>query len=61
LHRASKAAFDELQTKKLPTIKTLQAEYAELLSAKKKAYAEYLTVKNPCRKSRPQRRMLTVF
>ncbi len=36
LHRASKAAFDELQTKKLPAIKTLQAEYAELFSAKKK-------------------------
>ena len=45
LHKASKAAFDELQMKKLPTVKTLQAEYAELLSAKKKAYAEYVTVK----------------
>lgn len=45
LHKAAKAAFDELQMKKLPTVKTLQAEYAELLSAKKKAYAEYVTVK----------------
>lgn len=38
-------SFLELQMKKLPTVKTLQAEYAELLSAKKKAYAEYVTVK----------------
>lgn len=45
LHKAAKAAFDELQMKKLPTIKTLQSEYAELLSTKKKAYAEYVTVK----------------
>lgn len=45
LHKAAKAAFDELQMKKLPTVKTLQAEYAELLSGKKKAYAEYITVK----------------
>lgn len=45
LHKAAKSAFDELQMKKLPTVKTLQAEYAELLSAKKKAYAEYVTVK----------------
>lgn len=45
LHKAAKVAFDELQMKKLPTVKTLQAEYAELLSAKKKAYAEYVTVK----------------
>ena len=45
LHKAAKATFDELQMKKLPTVKTLQAEYAELLSAKKKAYAEYVIVK----------------
>lgn len=45
LHKAAKAAFDELQMKKLPTVKTLQTEYAELLSAKKKAYAEYVLVK----------------
>ena len=45
LHKAAKTAFDELQMKKLPTIKSLQAEYAELLSTKKKAYAEYMAVK----------------
>ena len=30
-----------MNVKKLPTIKSLQAEYAELLTEKKKAYSEY--------------------
>lgn len=41
LHKAAKAAFDALPGKKIPTIKTLQAEYETLLSDKKKAYSEY--------------------
>lgn len=41
LHKAAKAAFDKFGVKKLPTVKALQAEYAELLSVKKKAYGEY--------------------
>lgn len=44
LHKAAKQAFEELgygKDKKLPTIKTLQAEYAELLEGKKKAYGDY--------------------
>ena len=45
LHNAAKAAFDELGVKKLPTVKTLQAEYAELLSQKKKAYGHYHVAK----------------
>lgn len=45
LHKAAKAAFDELGTKKLPTVKTLQAEYTDLLSEKKKAYGQYHSVK----------------
>lgn len=45
LHKAAKAAFDALHLQKLPTIKTLQAEYAELLAGKKKAYAEYAAAK----------------
>ena len=52
----SKEAFNELNVKKLPTVKELQTEYAQLLADKKKAYGEYrqaraamrelLTVKN---------------
>ena len=41
MHKAAKAVFDALPTKKIPTIKALQAEYETLLSEKKKAYSEY--------------------
>lgn len=41
LHKAAKKAFDELGVEKLPTVKSLQAEYAALLEQKKKAYGEY--------------------
>ena len=36
LHQAAKNAFDDLGVKKLPTVKSLQAEYAHLLDEKKK-------------------------
>lgn len=45
LHKASKAAFDALGLKKLPTVKSLQEEYAELLSKKKQAYGTYHAAK----------------
>jgi len=45
LHKAAKKAFDELGVTKLPTIKSLQAEYAELLAKKKAAYTEYRTTR----------------
>ncbi len=41
LHQAAKKAFNELGLKKLPTVKSLQAEYAALLAEKKSAYADY--------------------
>jgi hypothetical protein len=41
LHKAAKQAFDELGVKKIPKVKDLNEEYAELLSSKKTAYAEY--------------------
>ncbi len=41
LHKAAKKAFDELGLTKLPTVKSLQTEYAALLSEKKAAYQEY--------------------
>ena len=41
LHQAAKKAFEDLGVKKLPTVKSLQAEYAQLLDDKKKAYGEY--------------------
>ena len=41
LHQAAKKFFDESGLKKLPTVKSLQTEYAALLSEKKAAYAGY--------------------
>ena len=46
IHKAAKAAFDELGVKKLPKIKDMSIEYAEVLAAKKHDYAEYRQVKN---------------
>ncbi len=45
LHKAAKKAFDELDVTKLPTVKSLQAEYADLLAKKKAAYSEYRTAR----------------
>jgi hypothetical protein len=54
LHQAAKKYFDGLGLKKLPTVKSLQAEYAALLAEKKSAYADY-------RKARDEmRELLTV-
>ena len=49
LHQAAKKAFDELGLKKLPTVKSLNAEYSELAARKKKAYAEYREARNKMR------------
>ena len=45
LHKAAKNAFDELHLKKLPKVKDLSAEYAEIIAEKKKLYGEYRQVK----------------
>ena len=49
LHQAAKKAFDELGLKKLPTVKSLRSEYAELLADKKKMYAEYRKARDDMR------------
>ena len=41
LHKAVKKFFDDQGIQKLPTVKSLQAEYAALMTEKKAAYAEY--------------------
>ena len=41
LHQAAKKFFDESGLKKLPTIRSLQAEYVALLAEKKAAYADF--------------------
>ena len=49
LHQAAKKHFDGLGLKKLPTIKTLRAEYAPMLEEKKQAYKEYRQAKSEMR------------
>ena len=49
IHRSAKNAFDELGVKKLPTIKSLQVEFAERLNEKKAAYAELKKVRDELR------------
>ncbi|MDO4961506.1 MAG: hypothetical protein Q4E57_06605 [Eubacteriales bacterium] len=41
LHKAAKEAFAEFKGKKIPKIKDINAEYAEILARKKQAYAEF--------------------
>ena len=54
LHKAAKKAFDELGLTKIPTKKSLDAEYARLLEEKKQAFGEF-------RKARDEmRELLTV-
>lgn len=45
LHQAAKKHFDALDLKKLPQIRTLNAEYAKLLSEKKAAYGDYRQIR----------------
>ena len=49
IHKAAKKAFDELKLDKLPSIKRLNSEYAELLSEKKANYAEYVRLQKEVR------------
>ena len=46
LHKAAKAAFDEAGLQKLPKVKALDAEFAELLTKKKAAYPDYRKARN---------------
>ena len=49
LHKAAKKAFDEWNLRKLPTLKSLNAEYTELVRQKKALYAEYSAVRGEMR------------
>ena len=46
LHKAAKAAFDEAGLQKLPKVKELDVEFAELLTKKKAAYPDYRKARN---------------
>ena len=49
LHKAAKKAFDEWNLRKLPTVKSLNAEYMDLVKQKKTLYAEYSSVRSEMR------------
>ena len=49
LHKAAKKAFDDMGLEKLPTIKSLQAEYAALLAEKKNLYPEFSEIRREMR------------
>ena len=49
LHKAAKKAFDDLKLQKLPTIKSLNDEFAELVNHKKSLYAEYSSARDEMR------------
>ena len=52
LHKAAKNAFDELGVKKLPTVKSLQEEYAKLLAEKKLQLTLSVSLHSPDNESR---------
>ena len=54
IHKAAKKAFDDPALKKLPTVKSLQAEYSDLLVQKKLDYAELS-------KAREEARQLQIY
>ncbi len=46
LHKAAKTAFDELGMKRIPRVKELSVEYADVLKTKMQTYAAYRQAKN---------------
>ena len=52
IHKAAKKAFDDLALKKLPTVKSLQAEYSDLLVQKKLNYAELSKARDEAKRLR---------
>ena len=49
IHKAAKKAFDEWCVAKLPSVSSLNEEYARLLSEKKALYTEYYSTQNEMR------------
>ena len=49
LHKTAKKSFDELNLQKLPTIKSLNDEFTELVAEKKNLYHDYTSVRDEMR------------
>lgn len=61
LHKAAKAAFDEVSLKKLPKVKELDAEYAALLSHKKAAYPAYRKARDEMQELKKAQKNVELF
>ena len=61
LHKAAKAAFDEAEMQKLPKVKELDAEFAELLTKKKAAYLDYRKARNEMQRLMKAQKNVEVF
>ena len=61
LHKAAKAAFDQLGTEKLPTVRELNEEYDAVLRRKKAAYAEYRTARKEMQEYSRARKNIVMF
>lgn len=59
LHNAAKNAFDELHVKKIPKVKELNAEYAEILAEKKSYMVNIARLRKICRRSKEQNTIST--
>lgn len=51
IHQVAKKRFDALGTKKIPRVKELSAEYAEILAEKKQVYQEYREARSEMKKN----------
>ena len=56
-----KNAFDQLVVKKLPKVKDLSAEYAQVLTEKKSIYAEYRTARSEMQEYQKARHNVEIF
>lgn len=61
LHKAAKKAFDELGLARIPKVQELSAEYAEILTSKKKTYAEFRKVRDEAQELLIARQNLVSF
>ncbi len=61
LHKAAKAAFDQLGAEKLPTVRELNEEYDTVLRGKRAAYADYRAVKKEMQEYSKARKNVAMF
>jgi hypothetical protein len=61
LHKAAKTAFDEAELQKLPKVKELDAEFAELLTKKKAAYPAYRKARDEMQELKKAQKNVELF